>query len=96
MLLKTSLLRQFLTLKGYSAISVFLDQSGKYGFKSMQYICQFTSLYFRIIPDEFRCLSGENLLLGVTPENFWKFDTFPGEQSCPHRGTETGCFFFLR
>ena len=70
MLLKTSLLRQFLTLKGYSAISVFLDQSGKYGFKSMQYICQFTSLYFRIIPDEFRCLSGENLLLGVTPENF--------------------------
>ena len=33
----------------------------------------------------------ENLLLGVTPEKFWKFDIFPGESSSPYRGTETGC-----
>ena len=34
----------------------------------------------------------ENLLLVLTPENFWKFNIFPGEVRSPHRGTETGCF----
>ena len=33
----------------------------------------------------------ENLLLGLTPEKFWKFGIFPGESSSHHRGTETGC-----
>ena len=32
-----------------------------------------------------------NLLLGLTPENFLKFEIFPGESSRPHRVTETGC-----
>ena len=32
-----------------------------------------------------------NLLLGLNPENFLKFEIFPGESSRPHRGTETGC-----
>ena len=33
----------------------------------------------------------ENLLPGLTPKKFSKFDNFPGESSSPHRGTETGC-----
>ena len=37
----------------------------------------------------------ENLLLGLTPEKFWKFDIFPGESSSPYRGTETGCIQLL-
>ena len=33
-----------------------------------------------------------NLLLGLTPENFKKFEIFPIESSSsPHRGTKTGC-----
>ena len=32
----------------------------------------------------------ENLLLRLTPENFWKFDTFPGEYSCHHQSNEIG------
>ena len=38
----------------------------------------------------------ENLLLGLTPEKFWKFGIFPGESSSPYRGTETGCIQLLR
>ena len=49
----------FLTLKGYSAISVFLGQPSLYIFKSAQYIRQFTSLHFQIILGGFRCLPGE-------------------------------------
>ena len=33
----------------------------------------------------------ENLLVGLTPENFWKIYIFPKESSSPHWGTETGC-----
>ena len=39
-------------------IVVFLDKSGVYVFKSAQYICQFTSLDFHIIPCGFHCLTG--------------------------------------
>ena len=91
-------LKIVLTLKGYSVISVFLGKSGIYVFKSAQYICQFTSPDFHIIPGGFCSLPGGlpylpsgNLLLGFTPKNFLKFDIFPGESSSPHRGTETGC-----
>ena len=51
-------LMTFLTIKGYSVISVFLVKSGIYVFKSAQYICQFTSLDFHVIPGGFRCLPG--------------------------------------
>ena len=37
----------------------------------------------------------ENLLLGFTPEDFWKFDIFPRESSSPHWGTETGCIQYI-
>ena len=54
-----------MTLKGYSAIYVFLSKSGIYVFKSKQYICQITSLDFHIILDGFRCLpSGFSYLTG--------------------------------
>ena len=33
----------------------------------------------------------ENVLLGLTPEKFWKFGIFPGESSSPSWGIETGC-----
>ena len=42
-------------------------------------------------PVGFDVLLVENLLLGLTPEKFWKFDIFPSESSSPHRSTETGC-----
>ena len=42
-----------LTIKGYSAISLFLGKSGIYVFNSVQYLCQFTSLDFYIIPGTF-------------------------------------------
>ena len=32
----------------------------------------------------------ENVFLGLTMQNVWKFDIFPGESSSFHRGTETG------
>ena len=86
-----------MTLKGYSAIYVFLSKSGIYVFKLKQYICQITSLDFHIILDGFRCLpsgfsylTGGNLLLGLTPEKFCKFCIFSGESRSPHRGTEVG------
>ena len=31
-----------------------------------------------------------SLLLGLTPENFLKFEVFPGESGRPHWGTEAG------
>ena len=33
-----------------------------------------------------------NLLLGLNPENFLKFEIFHGGSSSPHRATETGYF----
>ena len=67
--------KDFLTLKGYSVISLILGKSGIYVFNSVQYFCQFTSWDFYIIPGSFRCLPPigflispvENLLLGLTP-----------------------------
>ena len=61
-------------LKGYSAISTF---SGKSGIRSAKYICQFTLLMFILSPVDFFISLVENLLLGLTPENFLKFNTFP-------------------
>ena len=61
-------------LKGYSAISTF---SGKSGIRSAKYICQFTLLMFILSPVDFFIFLVENLLLGLTPENFLKFNTFP-------------------
>ena len=84
MIVNTIFHKVFLTLKGYSAISVFLGQPSLYIFKSAQYIRQFTSLYFQIILGGFRCLPGEK---------FWKIDIFPGESSRPHRGTEIGYLY---
>ena len=61
-------------LKGYSAISTF---SGKSGIRSAKYICQFTLLMFILSPVDFFISLVENLLLGLTPEKFLKFNTFP-------------------
>ena len=78
----------FLTLKGYSAISMFLDQPG---------ICQFTLLNFHIIPG--RCpwrLPGWKATPRSHPGKFWKIFIFPGESGSPHRGTETGCVTYCQ
>ena len=61
-------------LKGYSAISTF---SGKSGIRLAKYICQFTLLMFILSPVDFFISLVENLLLGLTPEYFLKFNTFP-------------------
>ena len=53
LIVKTITHNAFLTLKGYSAICVFLSHQD---FKSVQYIRQFTSLDFFIILSWFRCL----------------------------------------
>ena len=41
------------------------------------FICQLAWLDFCIIPVNFVVSPVENLLLGLTPEMFWKFDFFP-------------------
>ena len=46
---------------------------------------------FILSPAGFFISPVRNLLLDLTPENFLKFEIFPGESSRPHRGTETGC-----
>ena len=91
-----SISQDVLTLKGYSDISLFLGKPGIDVFKSVQYICQFTSLDFHIILMGFVVSSisfffspVENLLQGLTPEKFLKFGIFPSESSSPHRVTET-------
>ena len=38
----------------------------------------------------------ENLLLGLTPVNFLKFDIFPGDSSNPQPDTETGYIYVER
>ena len=45
---------------------------------------------FILSPAGFVISSVRNLLLCLTPENFLKFEIFPGESSSPHRGSETG------
>ena len=57
------------------------------------YMClvRFSPQDFHIIPGGFCYLLGENLLLCLTPENFFKFDSFPGGSSSSHRSSETGC-----
>ena len=47
---------------------------------------------FILFPAGFVISPVRNLLLGLTPEKFLKFEIFPGESSSPHQGTETGCF----
>ena len=37
----------------------------------------------------------ENLLLGLTPQKFWKFGIFPSELWSPYPSTETRCFSIL-
>ena len=46
---------------------------------------------FILFPVDFVISRVKNLLLGLTPEDFSKFEIFPGESSSLHRGTETGC-----
>ena len=76
--------QSFLTLKGFSATSLFLDKSG---------LCQFTSMNFHIIPIGFPDASPlKKLFPGFAPENIWKFYIFPDESSSPRWGTETGRF----
>ena len=61
--------QKFLTLKGYSATSMFLGQPG---------ICQFTSPNIRIIPDRFPwCLPGGNTIPRSHPRKFLKIFHFP-------------------
>ena len=69
----------------------FLGQSGNYIFKSTQYICQFTSLVFHIIPCRFRWVPGRKFTPTSQLGKFLKFDIFPGHSSSPHRDTKTGC-----
>ena len=86
-----------MTVNGYLAIYVFLGKSSIYVFNSKQYISQFISLDFHIIPGGlsprwvFLISPVESLLLGFTQEKFWNFGIFPGESSSPHQGIETGC-----
>ena len=75
----------FLTLKGYSAISV-LWVSQAYIFLS-KYICQFHSLDFHIISGGFHCLPGRKFSL---KSHLKKFDIFPCQLSSPHQGAEAG------
>ena len=44
---------------------------------------------FILSPAGFFISPVRNLLLGLTPENFLKFEIFSGESSRPHRRTET-------
>ena len=46
---------------------------------------------FILSPTGFVISPLRNLLLGLTPENFLKFEIFLGESISPHRGTDTGC-----
>ena len=66
-----------------------------YIFKLAQYICHFALLDFNIIPGPvgFVVSPVGNLLLGLTPENFAKFDIFPSELRSPYRTTKTGCHY---
>lgn len=62
----------FWTLKGYTAISLFLGQLGIYVFKSAEPICQFISLDFHITPGGFRCLAGGKITPSSHPKKFLK------------------------
>ena len=68
---------RFLTLKGYSAISVFLGKSGLYDFESKHYICQFTSLDFHIIRGRFLYIPGGKFTLRLHPRILLKIWYFP-------------------
>ena len=46
---------------------------------------------FIVSPVVFVIFPVKNLFLGLIPQNFWKFNIFPGESSSPHRGTDTRC-----
>ena len=76
---------RFLTLRGYSAISVFLGKSGFYDFESKHYICQFTSLDFHIIRGRFLYLPSGKFTLRFHPRILLKIWYFPRwvEQSPP-------------
>ena len=50
---------------------------------------------FILSPVSFVISPMRNSLLGLTRENFLKFDIFPGESNSPHRGNETGCISVL-
>ena len=50
---KAKFCKDFLTLKDYTALSVFLGQSGMYIFMSAQNICQFNSLGFTAQKNKF-------------------------------------------
>ena len=71
-----SISQDVLTLKGYSDISLFLGKPGIDVFKSVQYICQFTSLDFHIIPGGFRCIFSGFLFL---PGGKFTLRSHPGE-----------------
>ena len=43
---------------------------------------------FILSPADFVISSVGNLLLGLTPENVWKFQIFPGESSSPHQSSD--------
>ena len=77
--------------KGYSAISVFLDQSGIYVFKSVQYIFQFTSLDIHITHGGLCHLPGGNFTPRSQNGKFLKTFHFPRRVEQSHRGTETDC-----
>ena len=56
----------------------------------------FSRKIFILSPADFVISPVRNSLLGLIPENFLKFETFPGESSSSHWGTETGCSDRLR
>ena len=79
-----------MTLKGYSAISVFWGKSGIHVFKSEDLysedniFCQFTSLDFHIIPGGFCCLSGRKIYSWVSPcKTFENFSFYPVSRAVP-------------
>ena len=73
----------FLTLKGYSASSMFLGHLGIY--------LSVHLLEFSYHLDQFPCLYGKKTTLSSHSVKFLKIYFIPGDLSSPHRETETKC-----
>ena len=62
------------------------------------YIYIYIYIYIRFSPQDVHIISvgfcylpGEKFTARCHPEDFLKFEVFPGKSSSPHRGTEIGC-----
>ena len=71
-------------------VNMFLSQSNIF-ISSPRWIFISFPVGFVVSPVGFFISLVENLVIGLTPEKFWKFVIFPGESSSPYQGTETGC-----